>query len=83
LVPTPYFGEEMGHVDAFGAHFYHPGVFEHAPGGGAAGGIFFEAGEKKISIDLMLGMKRDDRKAERREWGRRRRKEEKGHTSIQ
>jgi len=47
LVPTPYFGEEMSHVDAFGAHFYHPGVFEHAPGGGAAGGIFLETGKKK------------------------------------
>lgn len=32
----------MRHVDALGAHFDHPGVLEHAPGGGATGGFFFE-----------------------------------------
>lgn len=33
----------MLHVDLFALHLHHPGVFEHAPGCGAAGGFFFEA----------------------------------------
>lgn len=45
LVPSPDGGEEVRHVDALAAHFDHPGVLEHAPGGGPAGGFFFEAKE--------------------------------------
>ena len=40
--PCPDRGEEVRHVDTLAAHLDHPGVFEHAPGGGAAGRLFFE-----------------------------------------
>lgn len=33
----------MFHVDFLALHFDHPGMFEHAPGGRAAGRFFFEA----------------------------------------
>ena len=42
----------MRHVDALGAHFDHPGVFEHAPGGGAAGGFFFETVFRSLALRL-------------------------------
>jgi len=45
LLPGPDGGEEVRHVDTLTAHLDHPGVLEHAPGGGPAGGFFFEAKE--------------------------------------
>ncbi len=42
LLPSPNRGQEVGHVDPLAAHFDHPRVFEHTPGGGAAGRFFLK-----------------------------------------
>ena len=42
LLPVPDGAQELLHIDAFGLHVEHPGVFEHAPGGGAFVAFFFE-----------------------------------------
>jgi hypothetical protein len=41
-LPSPNRGQEVGHVDPLAAHFDHPRVFEHTPGGGAAGRFFLK-----------------------------------------
>lgn len=48
----------MRHVDALSAHFYHPGVLEHAPGGGAAVGLFLETA-RSLAIVTPIGIKRN------------------------
>jgi hypothetical protein len=51
LFPGPDRGQEVCHVDPLAAHLDHPGVLEHSPGRGAAGGFFLET-IKAISIEI-------------------------------
>ena len=48
----------MRHIDALSAHFYHPGVLEHAPRGGAAVGLFLET-VHSLAIVTLIGAKRN------------------------
>jgi len=44
ILPVPHLRQKVLHVDLLALHLHHPGMFEHAPRRGAAGGFFFETG---------------------------------------
>ena len=48
VLPVPHLLQELLHADLLALHLHHPRVLEHAPGGGAAGGVFLEAREADL-----------------------------------